>query len=97
MWIGGVEGKLNMFDKLVNRLRVAWWGWKGGVRYAFKRSLEEWRRQNSDEQLRRLLAAMILADVYMIVSQTLLDRKVALEDVLRNREEMDEYVSSLYQ
>jgi len=97
MWIGGVEGKLNMFDKLVNRLRVAWWGWKGGVRYAFKRSLEEWRRQNSDEQLRRLLAAMILVDVYMIVSQTLLDRKVALEDVLRNREEMDEYVSSLYQ
>jgi hypothetical protein len=76
---------------------VAWWGWRGGVRYAFKRSLEEWRRENGDEQLRRLLAAMILADVYVIVSQTLLDRKVSLEDVLRNREEMDEYVSSLYQ
>jgi hypothetical protein len=86
-----------MLGKLVSRLRLAWWALRGGVRLALRRSLEEWRRQNSDEQLRRLLAAMILADVYMIVSQTLLDRKMTMEDMLRNREEMDEYVSSLYQ
>jgi hypothetical protein len=86
-----------MLGRLVSRVRVAWWTLRGGVRLALRRSLEEWRRENGDEHLRRLLAAMILADVYMIVSQTLLDRKVTLEDVLRRREEMDEYVSSLYQ
>jgi hypothetical protein len=56
-----------MFDKLVNRLRVAWWGWKGGVRYAFKRSLEEWRKQNDDLLVRQMLATTLLVDLYSLI------------------------------
>jgi hypothetical protein len=64
-----------MFDKLVNRLRVAWWGFRGGVRYAFKRSLEEWRKQNSDLLARQMLATTLLVDLYSLIAQTLLDKK----------------------
>jgi hypothetical protein len=64
-----------MFDRLINRLRVAWWGWKGGVRYAFKRSLEEWRKQNDDLLVRQMLATTLLVDLYSLIGQTLLDKK----------------------
>ena len=90
-----------MFDKLVNRLRVAWWGWKGGVRYAFKRSLEEWRKQNSDIVARQVLATMLLIDLYMLIGQVLLDKKLEdLEQLARQmlgEREMDKDVSHMYQ
>ncbi len=64
-----------MFDKLINRLRVAWWGFRGGVRFAFKRSLEEWRKQNNDLITRQMLATTLLVDLYSLIGQTLLDKK----------------------
>jgi len=90
-----------MFDKLVNRLRVAWWGWKGGVRYAFKRSLEEWRRQNSDIVARQMLATVLLVDLYMLIGQVLLDRRpeeveLLVRQMLGERG-MDKEVSHMYQ
>ncbi len=82
---------------LLNRIKLAWWALRGGVRYAFKQSLLEWRKRNNDLVARQMLATALLLDMQDIILEALLDKKPLSTQYNIQEEKENEIAKTMYQ
>ena len=82
---------------LLARIKLAWWALRGGVRYAFKQSLLEWRKRNNDLVARQMLATALLLDMQDIILEALLDKKPLNTQYNIQEEKENEIAKTMYQ